>query len=109
MSKALELKLKKEGFEVVAVYDGLQAIDAIKSDSFTLVLLDIVMPVMDGLEMLSYLRNNSIGKKIEVIILTNLSNGAKTVEAVECVVRDYLVKSDWKISDLIAKVKEKLK
>jgi len=108
LARALGDKLKREKFSVKIAKNGKLGLDAVKSFKPDLILLDIVMPVMDGLEMLSRLRRDPFGKKVEVIILTNLNDAGKTAEAVESGVRDYLVKSDWKIADLIAKVKEKL-
>lgn len=55
------------------------------------------------------LRLEPSGKEAKVIVLTNLNDAAKTAQAVQRGVRDYLVKSDWKMVDLIKKVKEKLK
>lgn len=73
-----------------------------------LILLDIVMPKMDGMTMLAQLREDEWGKTARVITLTNLSDTEKVAEAIEHGSYEYLVKSDWKIEDVVAKVREKL-
>jgi CheY-like chemotaxis protein len=73
-----------------------------------MILLDIQMPVMDGLEMLDNLRQDKWGKQAEVILLTNFSGMDKVAKAAERGAYDYLVKSDWKNEEIIKKVKTKL-
>lgn len=63
MAKALELKFKKSGFETELASNGKQALDLLNKNSFSLVLLDLIMPEMDGLAMLKKLRQDSLGKK----------------------------------------------
>lgn len=74
-----------------------------------LILLDIVMPEMDGMAMMKKLRADTWGKTVPIILLTNLSANDKIIERV---VEDepvyYLVKSDWKIEDVVEKVTETL-
>ena len=73
-----------------------------------LILLDIVMPLLDGLSMLKKLRANQWGREVSVIILTNLSDAATIAEIAEQTVYDYLVKSSWQLESVVKKVKEKL-
>ena len=73
-----------------------------------LILLDIVMPVMDGLSMLRKLREDEWGKNVEVIMLTNLTGKEHLAEALEEGSFEYLVKTDWKLEDLVKKVKDRL-
>ena len=84
--------------------EGLQKAFAKKPD---LILLDIVMPKMDGLSVLSLLRKDKWGKNVPVIILTNLSDKAKLAEAEKYNV-DYYVKSDWEIDEFVDIVNNKL-
>ena len=58
--------------------------------------------------MLKKLREDAWGKNAKVIILTNLSDNEKVAEALEQKSQEYLVKSDWKIEDVVAKVRERL-
>jgi PleD family two-component response regulator len=71
-------------------------------------LLDVVMPKMDGMTMLHKLREHDEGKKIQVIMLTNLSDSQRVYEAMTNGVFDFLVKSNWEIDDLVQEVRAKV-
>ena len=71
-------------------------------------MLDILLPNLDGLTIAKRLRDNPLTKKIPIIILTVLAQGEPTAEALEAGVYEYLVKSNYKIEEIVAKVKEKL-
>lgn len=73
-----------------------------------LVLLDIIMPKMDGITLLHKLRQNEKCKEMKVIMLTNLDDMSKIADAIEEGSSEYLIKSDIKIEDIVQKVKEKL-
>jgi len=103
MSKALELKLKKEGFDVFAVYDGLEAVEAIKKDNFSLVLLDLIMPKLDGFGVLEEIHKNNF--KVKVIVASNLSQEEDLKRAKELGAVDYLIKSDTPIQEIVNKIK----
>ena len=108
----LEVLIKKfeaEKFRVLQAVDGKAGLEVGCKEHPDLILLDIIMPVMDGMTMLKHLRADDWGKNVPVILLTNLSDESKVVEAMQHGVYDYLVKSDWNISSVIAKVREKLK
>ncbi|MBI2099267.1 response regulator [Candidatus Uhrbacteria bacterium] len=106
--KALSDRLIKEGYETVIATDGAEGLQKAIKCKPDLILLDIILPVMDGMTMLKLLREQSFGKKIPVIILTNLSNGGMTAEALEQGAFHYLVKTDWKLGDVIKKVNDEL-
>ena len=105
---ALRDKLSREGFQVLEAQNGKDGLDIALGEHPDLILLDIVMPVMDGITALQELRKDSWGKNAKVIILTNLSDNERVGEAVKEGAYDYLVKTDWKLDDVIAKVREKL-
>lgn len=107
--KILVEKFKLDGFEVFLAKNGLEGLDIVRNNKIDLILLDIVMPKMDGLTMLRALRSEQLPKQPEVIILTNLSGEENIAEAMANGSYDYLIKSDWGIEDLMARVKEKLK
>jgi len=109
LRSVLAEKLKSEGFEVLEAKNGQEGLDFSISQKPELILLDIVMPKMDGLTMLEKLREDSWGKKVPVIILTNLSSGAEMSRSAENRVSGYLVKTDWKLEDVVKKIKEILK
>jgi len=107
--RALSDKFQKEGYEVVTANNGQEGLTRALQEKPEIVLLDVVMPIKDGLAMLSEMRHTEALRETPVIILTNLNEPEKMIEGLELGVNDYLVKSDWKIDDVVKKVAEKLK
>jgi len=105
---ALSSKLSHEGFSILQASDGETGLSMALEKHPDLILLDIVMPKMDGLTMLDMLRRDDWGKTVPIIVLTNLSDAARFEESMRKNVFDYLIKTDWKIEDVVIKVKEKL-
>jgi DNA-binding response OmpR family regulator len=105
---ALEKKLTHEGFTVFTAKDGNEGLALALSNHPDLLLVDIVMPHMDGLTMIRQLRKDSWGKDAAILLLTNLSDLEKIAVAQEYKVYDYLVKSDWRLDDIAKKVKTRL-
>ncbi len=108
MRKILHDEFEREGFVVFAEENRERGLDTALKEKPDIILLDIVMPEMDGLTMLKELRKDSWGKNAKVVLLTNYSDIDKISEAVQIGISGYLVKSDWKLGDVIKKVKEKL-
>ncbi len=106
--QVLTEKLKKDNFEVLQARNGQEGLQQAFSLHPDLILLDIIMPVMDGMTMLAKLRIDEWGKSVPVIILTNLSNEQRVAESLQQGVYDYLVKSDWTLEDLVQKIKNRL-
>ncbi|MDP2741169.1 MAG: response regulator transcription factor [bacterium] len=101
--------LKKEKFETIEATNGEEGLKAALELKPDLILLDLVMPIMDGLEMLNKLRAEDKGKDIPVIILTNSGDFDKIAQAVEKGICSYMVKSDFTIEDLVKRAEELLK
>lgn len=109
LRKAMVFKLSAEGFQVVEAGNGEEGLAKAEQERPDIILLDILMPKMHGMEMLSRLRfSGEWGKNVPVIVLSNLNDAAKVAEATEGGVYDYLIKSDWKIEDLVKKVTDKI-
>lgn len=102
-------KFVLEGYNVIKALDGKEGLQLALSELPEVILLDINMPVMDGISMLKELRKAPAGKNIEVIMLTNFSEYKLLAEAMELGAHDYLVKSDWKLEDVVKLVHDKLK
>lgn len=111
MRQALVESFRHEGFEVLQAANGDEGLIEAHGGHPDLIILDILMPKMDGMEMMKKLRQqNEWGRKVPIILLTNLSADDKIMRGiVEDQPSYYLVKSDWKIPDVIEKVREMLK
>ena len=108
IARAMADKLTTEGFTVLRASDGEEGLALATKEHPDVILLDVVMPKMDGMTMLTNLRKDAWGKEAKVIFLTNLSEMEAVQKATELGVFDYIVKSDWKLSDVVKKVREKL-
>lgn len=106
--KALEEKFTHEGFEVLKARNGEEGLQIAIQAKPEMILLDIIMPKMDGLTMLRELRKDPWGKDAKIILLTNLSSPEAVTEAIQHNVYDYLVKTNWKLDSIVLKVKTML-
>jgi two-component system response regulator ResD len=107
LSSALKSKLTNEGFEVTACGDGQQGLAKVATEIFSIILLDLVMPVKDGFEFLdSYL--NSTREPLPILVLTNLSDFSSKIKAYKKGAVSYLIKTDVSMDDIVSKIKEML-
>ena len=109
LSQVLHDKFAQEGFDVQVGGDGQEGLDKALAWKPDMILLDIIMPRMDGMTMLHKLRATSVGKTMPVILLTNLSDTEDVNDAVANGVYDFLVKSHWDIDELIQEVRTRLR
>jgi DNA-binding response OmpR family regulator len=101
-----EMVLKKEGFEVEAYSDGNEAVKALQANTYDLVLLDIMLPGKDGLQILTELRAMPNHKDTRVIMLTNLGNEHVMEKTNELGITGYIIKADNTPFQIVEKVKE---
>ena len=108
LRELLKKKLDIEGFEVLEAGDGKMGLETALSKHPDIILLDIIMPVMDGISMIKKLRQDEWGKNIPVIILSNLSETEKINESIEEKAYAFLVKSDWDPDDVVSLIRKKI-
>lgn len=108
LREILRDKLEISKFDVFEAKNGEEGLSISLEKHPDLILLDIIMPVMDGMTMLKKLREDEWGKNAQVLLLTNLTSAEKMTESIEQGVYHYLIKSDWKLHDLIKKIEDKL-
>lgn len=108
LRNALRDKLSRENFAVLEAKNGEEGLEVALREHPDLILLDIIMPIMDGMTMLKKLCEDAWGKGAKIIMLTNLSDQEKVAEAVTHCSHDYLIKSNWKLEEVVAKIREKL-
>lgn len=99
-------KFADEGFRTFQATTAEKGMEIALKDKPDLILLDIILPKMDGLSMLKKLRKNSWGKAVPVIISSNVTDKQKVSEAMKLNVYDYIVKTDLILNDLVKQVKE---
>jgi DNA-binding response OmpR family regulator len=107
IAKALELKLTHSGFKVKSVQNGKDALDAIEKNKFDLILLDLVIPILDGFGVLTALQVKKL--KIPIIVLTNLSQEEDRKRALDLGATDFFVKSETPIAGIVSRVRSLLK
>ena len=97
--------LQQEGYDVDNASDGEMALKKISEREYDLILLDIILPKMDGLQILENLKKNGKLPQGKVVLLTNLGQDLVVAKALEFNVRGYIVKSDYTPEQLLREVK----
>ena len=108
LSDIYHKKFEMEGFKISSADNGEKGLEEIKKRMPDIVLLDILMPKMDGFTVLEKLKEDSATKKIPVILLTNLGQKDDVEKGLEKGAVDYLIKAHFKPSEVVAKIKEVL-
>jgi DNA-binding response OmpR family regulator len=104
LSNVLTDKLNLSGFEAVSAGDGEDGLKKALEIHPDVILLDLVMPKMDGLEMLKKLREDPWGKGAKVIVLTLLEEVDYIAKAVESAVYGYIIKTEYSLDGIVKKV-----
>lgn len=108
LQKALCEVLNQEDYEVLSALDGLKGLELAQEEKPDLILLDIILPKMDGFDVLKKIKSNKGISRIPVIILTNLSDINDIQKALDLGATTYLVKADFHLEDVLKKIKETL-
>lgn len=108
LQSQLTAVFKDEGFQVITAADGKKGLMLALIEHPDMILLDIVLPQMDGITTLKKIREDQWGKDVPVIILSNLDTVDDLSKAMEVGAFKYLVKTDWDPKDIVVKVKETL-
>jgi DNA-binding response OmpR family regulator len=104
LSKMYKIKLEDFGYEVTVVESGELGLKEISKGGIDLILLDIMMPQLSGLDMLSKLREDESYWDLPVIVITNLTGNKERQQAKDLKVSDYLLKADLTPTQLLDKV-----
>lgn len=100
--------LKQEGFEVISALDGETGLNLAKTQNPDLILLDLILPRMDGFEVLKELKKDEKTRDIPVIVLTNLEGIGDIDRAIQLGANTYLVKAQYTLEEVIGKIKKAL-
>lgn len=106
LARALKDNLEAESFRVDIAKNGEEAMERLKKDRPTLILLDLLMPKRDGFQVLEEVKKNPEWKLIPIIVLSNLGGDAEIKRALDMGADDYFVKSQHPIEEVVEKVKE---
>lgn len=100
--------LSQEGYEMISALDGEIGLRLAQEKNPNLILLDIVLPRIDGFEVLKKLKENPATKDISVIVLTNLENIGEVEKALSLGATTYLVKANYTLKEVLEKIKKAL-
>jgi len=102
LAHALELKLKHEGYNVTLAADGQECVKLLKEQQFDVLLLDLIMPVVDGFQVLEQLHD--LPTKPAVFVLSNLSQHEDEQRAIQLGASKFFIKSDTPLTTIVEEV-----
>lgn len=106
--ETMKAEFAKHNFVVDVALDGESGLSKVFSMKPHLIVLDIVVPKINGVELLKKLQDDPWGKTVPVIVLTNMDDSTNMAQVLELGNYDYLIKSEWSLNDLIGKINQKL-
>ncbi|OHD85833.1 MAG: hypothetical protein A2Y52_05165, partial [Sulfuricurvum sp. RIFCSPLOWO2_02_43_6] len=102
-------RLKKDGFNVLDAADGVSGLRLIESSSPDIVLLDLLIPILDGFELLARLNKSGLIKRIPVIVISNLAGEENIKRAKNLGAKEYIIKAQSTTTQIIERIKDSLK
>ena len=99
-------KLTRAGFEFVEATNGVEGINKVLTEKPNLVILDLLLPIKNGFDVLSSIKSNPRTKSIPVIILSNLGQEIDIKEALDLGAKEYLVKTEVRLSEVVSRIKK---
>jgi two-component system alkaline phosphatase synthesis response regulator PhoP len=105
LNKLLKIRFQEDGWEVTSVMDGQSAIDLIKKERYDLVLLDLMMPVKNGFDVLQDIKANPAFRDLPIIVMSGLESDEDIKKALKLGATDYYVKSQHPIGEVLEKAK----
>ena len=100
------LRLEREGFKVIHARSGEEGLKNVLETTPSLVLLDLVLPKMDGFSVLKAIKENAVTRAIPVVILTNLGEESDMEKGKKLGAADYVIKAHLTPSEVAKKVKQ---
>jgi DNA-binding response OmpR family regulator len=103
---ALQSQLSVEGYKVLVADDGEEALNILSKEKPDAIILDIILPKINGWAVLESIKKNKKTKDIPVIIISNLSDEASQARGIKLGAKDYLAKVDYSIEGLVKRIKK---
>ena len=100
----LKIKLEKEGFKLIIAGDGEAGLAALRSEKPDLVLLDIILPKMSGFEILEQIKKENGAIKTPIVIISNLARECEIERGLSLGARDFIVKANLSLDNLVEKI-----
>lgn len=104
LASAYKVKLEKERNEVVVAKDGQEALLLLENFSPNVIVLDLVMPNMDGFDLLKNIKLSEKHKNIPIVVASNLGQKEDIDKAMKLGATDFIVKSDLSMDDVVNKI-----
>lgn len=108
LQKTFDDILRREGYKIVSALDGEIGLKLAKTEKPDLILLDLILPKVNGFEVLKELKGDEETKGIPVIILTNLEGINDIEKVLELGATTYLIKASYSLEEVIKKIKDTL-
>lgn len=108
LASAFRAKLVKSGFEVRIAYDGVEGLDALNDWLPDLIVLDLVMPEMDGFGFLEVIKQQEVLRSLPIIVMSNLGQQSDIDKALALGANNYISKSELSIGEIVDEVKKYL-
>ncbi len=109
LRELISQKLVKEGYEICEAIDGEEGIKQVRKENPDLILLDLILPGIDGFDVLAQMKRDPVLAKIPVIILSNLGQKEDIEKGINLGADDYLIKAHFTPNEIIEKIKSVLK
>ena len=103
------IKFKEQGFEIETATDGKMALEKIQTHNPDILLLDVVMPKMDGFDVIKKIQENRIPRTFKILFLTNFGQKEDVERGMQLGADGYIIKAHFTPSEVVEKVKEVLK
>lgn len=108
LRKAAETTLRRQGYVVATASDGEEALQLIRSEQPDVIVLDLIMPKLQGFDVLQILKQDALTSSIPVIVLSSLAQGQDKQEALNLGAVAYFDKSTFSLGELVAQVERTL-
>ncbi len=105
LRELISQKLIKEGYDIAEAVDGEKGVESVKKEKPDLVLLDLILPGIDGFEVLSRIKSNPALAQVPVIVLSNLGQKDDIERGLKMGAADYLIKAHFTPSEIINKIR----
>ena len=105
ISRMLELRLHEEGAQVLLAFNGVEGLEKLHANTVQVAILDVMMPKMNGFEMIKRMKADPTTRDVPIIVFTNLNDRPDEIEKIkQAGVKDYIVKADIKLAEVVKRV-----